>query len=39
MEKIQEAVDIARKAGVRVLSAVTEQRLGTAPTVSTERAR
>ena len=39
MEKIQEAVDIARKAGVRVLSAVTEQRLGTAPTVSQERAR
>ena len=39
MEKIQEAVDIARKAGVRVLSAVTEQRLGTEPTVSQERAR
>ena len=39
MEKIQEAVDIARKAGVRVMSAVTEQRLGTEPTVSQDRAR
>jgi biopolymer transport protein TolR len=39
MEKIQEAVDLARKAGVRVLSAVTEQRLGTEPTVSQERGR
>jgi len=39
MEKIQEAVDIARRAGVRVMSAVTEQRLGTEPTVSQERAR
>ncbi len=39
MEKIQEAVDMARQAGVRVLSAVTEQRLGTEPTVSQERAR
>jgi biopolymer transport protein TolR len=39
MEKIQEAVSLARKAGVRVLSAVTEQRLGTEPTVSQERAR
>ncbi|MEK7667167.1 MAG: biopolymer transporter ExbD [Gemmatimonadota bacterium] len=39
METIQEAVDIARKAGVRVLSAVTEQQLGTEPTVSQERAR
>ena len=39
MEKIQEAVDIARRAGVRVLSAVTEQRLGTEPTVSQDRAR
>jgi len=39
MDKIQEAVDMARKAGVRVLSAVTEQRLGTEPTVSQERAR
>jgi biopolymer transport protein ExbD len=39
MDKIQEAVDIARKAGVRVMSAVTEQRLGTEPTVSQERAR
>jgi biopolymer transport protein ExbD len=39
MERIQEAVDIARRAGVRVLSAVTEQRLGTEPTVSQDRAR
>jgi len=39
MEKVQEAVDIARRAGVRVLSAVTEQQLGTEPTVSQERAR
>jgi biopolymer transport protein TolR len=39
MERIQEAVDIARRAGVRVLSAVTEQQLGTEPTVSQERAR
>jgi biopolymer transport protein ExbD len=39
METIQEAVDIARRAGVRVLSAVTEQQLGTEPTVSQERAR
>ncbi len=39
MEKIQEAVGIARTAGVRVLSAVTEQRLGSEPTVSQERAR
>jgi hypothetical protein len=39
MERIQEAVDIARRAGVHVLSAVTEQQLGTEPTVSQERAR
>jgi biopolymer transport protein ExbD len=39
MERIQEAVDIARRAGVRVLSAVSEQQLGTEPTVSQERAR
>lgn len=39
MEMIQEAVNIARRAGVRVLSAVTEQQLGTEPTVSQERAR
>ena len=38
MEQIQAAVEIARKAGVRVISAVTEQQLGTEPTVSTERA-
>jgi len=39
MEAIQEAVDIARRAGVRVMSAVTDQQLGTTPTVSQERAR
>jgi biopolymer transport protein ExbD len=39
METIQEAVDIARRAGVRVMSAVTDQQLGTTPTVSTARAR
>jgi len=39
MEVIQEAVDIARRAGVRVMSAVTDQQLGTTPTVSQERAR
>ena len=39
MEKIQEAVQIARRAGVRMMSAVTEQRLGTEPTVSQERGR
>jgi biopolymer transport protein TolR len=39
MEKIQEAVEIARKAGVRVMSAVTDQQLGTTATVSEERAR
>ncbi len=39
MAKIQEAVEMARKAGVRVMSAVAEQRLGTEPTVSQERAR
>jgi len=37
MEKIQEAVTLARGAGVRVIAAVTEQRLGTEPTVSQER--
>ena len=37
MEQIQEAISMARAAGVRVIAAVTEQRLGTEPTVSTER--
>ena len=38
MEKIQEAVSMARAAGVRVIAAVTEQQPGTTPTVSQERA-
>ncbi len=37
METIQEAISMARAAGVRVIAAVTDQRLGTEPTVSTER--
>jgi biopolymer transport protein TolR len=37
MEKIQEAIAMARKAGVRVVSAVTEQTAGTQTTVSSER--
>ncbi len=37
MEKIQEAIGIARKAGVRVVAAVTDQRPLTEPTVSSER--
>jgi biopolymer transport protein ExbD len=37
MEKIQEAVALARAAGVRVVAAVTEQQQGTEPTVSTSR--
>ena len=37
MEKVQEAVAIARRAGVRVIAAETQQRLGTEPTVSQER--
>ena len=37
MGQIQEAITMARKAGVRVVSAITEQTLGTAPTVSSER--
>lgn len=37
MYKIQEAVSIARASGVRVIAAVTEQRPGTEPTVSTSR--
>ena len=37
METIQEAVKMARDAGVAVIAAVTDQRLGTAPTVSADR--
>ncbi len=37
METIQEAVAVARAAGVRVIAAVTDQRAFTEPTVSTER--
>ncbi len=37
MSVIQEAIAMARKSGVRVVSAVTEQTLGTQSTVSTER--
>ncbi len=37
MEKIQEAISLARGAGVAVIAAITDQRLGTEPTVSTER--
>ena len=37
MEKVQEAVALARRAGVRVIAAETQQRLGTEPTVSQER--
>jgi biopolymer transport protein TolR len=37
MQVIQEAIEMARQAGVRVVAAVTEQQLGTEPTVSTER--
>jgi biopolymer transport protein TolR len=37
MEKIQAAIAMARKAGVRVVSAVTEQTVGTQSTVSAER--
>ena len=39
MEKIQEAISMARAAGVRVVAAVADQRMGTAPTVSVERER
>ena len=38
MDKIQEAIKIARDAGVAVVAAVTEQKIGTQPTVSQERA-
>ena len=37
MEKIQEAIKMARDAGVAVIAAVTDQRPMTAPTVSSER--
>lgn len=37
MGVIQEAITMARKSGVRVVSAVTEQTLGTTSAVSTER--
>ena len=37
MEKIQEAVKMARDAGVAVIAAVTDQKLGTEPTVSQDR--
>jgi len=37
MEKVQEAIKLARDAGVAVIAAVTEQKLGTAPTVTQER--
>jgi biopolymer transport protein TolR len=36
MEKVQEAIAMARKAGVRVVSAVTEQTAGTQSTVTQE---
>ena len=37
MEKIQEAIHMAREAGVAVIAAVTDQKPFTAPTVSSER--
>jgi biopolymer transport protein TolR len=37
MEKIQEAITMARAAGVRVIAAVADQEFGTTATVSTER--
>jgi biopolymer transport protein TolR len=37
METVQEGISMARAAGVRVIAAVTDQRLGTEPTVSTAR--
>ena len=37
MEKIQEAIRMAREAGVAVIAAVTDQKPLTAPTVSQER--
>jgi biopolymer transport protein TolR len=37
MDKVQEAIKMARDAGVAVVAAITEQRLGTEPTVPQER--
>jgi biopolymer transport protein ExbD len=37
MEKIQEAIALARQAGVAVIAAVSDQKFGTTPTVSDER--
>ena len=37
MEKIQEAITMARAAGVAVIAAVTDQVMGTTSAVSTER--
>jgi biopolymer transport protein TolR len=37
MDKIQEAIKMARDAGVAVIAAITEQKLGTEPTVPQER--
>ena len=37
MDKVQEAIGMARDAGVAVIAAVTEQKLGSEPTVSQER--
>ncbi|MFI5213029.1 MAG: ExbD/TolR family protein [Gemmatimonadales bacterium] len=37
MDKVQQAIGLAREAGVAVIAAVTEQRLGSEPTVSQER--
>jgi len=38
MQKVQEAIGMARQAGVRLVATVTNQRPGTESTVSTERA-
>jgi biopolymer transport protein TolR len=37
MEKVQEAIKMARDAGVAVIAAVTEQKFGSEPSVSQER--
>ena len=37
MSAIQDAISMARKAGVAVVSAITDQRLGSEPLVSAER--
>jgi biopolymer transport protein ExbD len=39
MDKIQDAIALARGAGVAVIAAVTDQQLGTVSRVSTERER